>query len=184
MMATLPLRVRNRLAETILAAFRDAAARRALEQLASAPQVPPDWLAADRSRAGMTQLEADLEVAAALFDAGLYFETHEVLEAHWRQASGDVRETLQGLIQIAVGYQHWVNDNLAGARSLLAEGTARLRASAAAHGVVGSFARAVDATCDRIGSEPPAVPPFPRSFAHGIAEPPTSVVAAPPERAR
>jgi Domain of unknown function (DUF309) len=205
-MATLPLRLRNRVAEAILAAFHDAAARRALEELAAASRVPPSWLApgeqhyaatlqerarrgvqalaARPSRAGTTELDAALDVAAALFDAGLYFETHEVLEAHWRTATGDIRDILQGLIQIAVGYQHWLDDNLAGARSLLAEGTTRLRASGAADATLGSFARAVDATYDRIGSAPPAVPSFPRSVARGIVEPATSAVDAPPERPR
>src|SRR5439155_1354769 len=60
-----------------------------------------------------------LAQAAVLFDAGLAFEVHELLEPYWTCAHGDEREALQGLIQVAVGYQHLANGNLAGARSLL-----------------------------------------------------------------
>src|SRR5262249_56095189 len=37
--------------------------------------------------------------AAILFDAGLAFEVHELLEPYWVRAHGDDREALQGLIQ-------------------------------------------------------------------------------------
>jgi len=64
--------------------------------------------------------------AATLFDAGLYFETHEVLEPFWMRAEGAERETLQGLIQVAVGFQHLANGNLEGARALLRDGATKL----------------------------------------------------------
>jgi len=44
-----------------------------------------------------------LDVAARLYEAALYFEVHEWLEPHWVTACGPTRETLQGLIQTAVG---------------------------------------------------------------------------------
>src|SRR5262249_12966467 len=59
-----------------------------------------------------------LDAAAALFDAHLYFEVHELLEPFWRDAGGGEREALQGLIQIAVGYQHLANGRRAGAGAL------------------------------------------------------------------
>ena len=74
----------------------------------------------------MSTCNRRLQAAGLLFDAGLHFEVHEVLEPHWAAAQGDARETLQGLIQIAVGYQHLANGNHAGARSLLVEGSGRL----------------------------------------------------------
>jgi hypothetical protein len=70
-----------------------------------------------------------LAMAGRLFDAGLYFEVHEALEPYWVRADGAERDGLQGLIQIAVGYQHLAHDNLAGARSLLGEGSFRLARS-------------------------------------------------------
>ncbi|MGH7399760.1 MAG: DUF309 domain-containing protein, partial [Candidatus Rokuibacteriota bacterium] len=58
--------------------------------------------------------------------AGLYFEVHEVLEPYWIRAEGADREALQGLIQVAVGFQHLANGNLEGARALLRDGATRL----------------------------------------------------------
>jgi Domain of unknown function (DUF309) len=144
---TLPLHLRNRLAAAILSALHDQQARGQLAALAAAGA--RDWLRADearwtdrvvaRARAATTALaerpllahDADLaqalRAAATLFEAGLYFEVHEVLEPHWIAAGGDVKEALQGLIQVAVAWQHVANGNVAGARSLLIEGSARLR---------------------------------------------------------
>jgi hypothetical protein len=186
----LPLRVRNRLAAVILAAVHDPGARAELERLACAASPPAGWLAPgeaehgerlrERARRARDALagpaavstapatERALGVAAALFDAGLYFETHEVLEPLWRAARGVARETLQGLIQIAVGYQHWADGNLAGARSLLAEGSARLRGRGARARGLASFAAAVEAWMPALshaeasgGRARPPVPAFP-----------------------
>ena len=64
--------------------------------------------------------------AQAVVEAGLYFETHEVLEPFWTRALGAEREALQGLIQVAVGFQHLANGNLDGARALLRDGATKL----------------------------------------------------------
>ncbi len=64
--------------------------------------------------------------AADLFDAHLFFEVHELLEPYWVRAAGATREALQGLIQIAVGFQHLANANVEGARMLLEEGRAKV----------------------------------------------------------
>ena len=66
--------------------------------------------------------------AVALWNEELFFEVHEVLEAVWKTRAGDVRQALQGLIQIAVAYHHLGHGNLRGARTLLAEGRERLAA--------------------------------------------------------
>jgi hypothetical protein len=65
-------------------------------------------------------------VAAALWNERLFFEVHEVLEAVWKGAQGAERQALQGLIQIAVAFHHLAHGNRRGARTLLAEGRARL----------------------------------------------------------
>jgi hypothetical protein len=64
--------------------------------------------------------------AAALWNEGLFFEVHEVLEAVWQRETGDRRVALQGLIQIAVAYHHLAHGNRRGARTLLRDGRARL----------------------------------------------------------
>jgi DUF309 family protein family protein len=90
-------------------------ARRGWAVVRERPLDPPD-----------APLPVALSSAAALFDSGLYFETHEQLEPYWMRAHGDARAALQGLIQVAVGFQHLANGNTAGARALLEEGAVKL----------------------------------------------------------
>jgi len=181
----LPLAVRNRLASTILSALGDERARRQLRALAADEATVRDWLAPDegdwapvvceraRRAAGAladrpalapeADLDQALQAAGVLFDAGLHFEVHEVLEPHWATAHGDTREALQGLIQIAVGYQHLANGNVRGARSLLVEGSARLHARRLAGVELDAFARAAAEAAERVAAAAPlAMVAFPR----------------------
>ena len=112
-------------------------------------------------------LDAALDAAADLFDAGLYFEVHELLEPYWMRAGGGEREILQGLIQVATGFHHLANGNLKGARSLLDEGSAKLLGQRLEGRAVGPFALTVRERLDAIvgiGEAVPrsAVPGFPR----------------------
>jgi hypothetical protein len=180
---TLPLPLRNRLAELVLEAFHDHAARRELEALAADGSGEPHSAElaerAERARrlfAGRpldpadVPLEMALAQSALLFDGGLYFEVHELLEPYWLRAAGRERETLQGLIQVAVGFHHLGNGNGAGARALLHDGAAKLLTRQIGGIGVDAFARAVVSTLDvviRLGAEAPArfpwssVPRFP-----------------------
>ncbi|HEV8641513.1 MAG TPA: DUF309 domain-containing protein [Methylomirabilota bacterium] len=185
MIPTLPWRARNRLAETILQSLHDAEARHGLERLARGGAAESDWLGPDeRGQARLLRLRAQraseavralplgpagsrlddaLAAAATLFDAGLGFEVHELLEPHWTRATGDDREALQGLIQIAVGYQHLANGNASGARALLAEGGARLEGRRLGGLQLASFARAVRESIEGLPTlDPAAIPRFPR----------------------
>jgi predicted metal-dependent hydrolase len=71
-------------------------------------------------------LETALVQAALLFNAGLFFEVHEVLEAVWHRLRGEPRDFVQGLIQVAVALHHIERGNRAGARTLFAAGRAKL----------------------------------------------------------
>jgi uncharacterized protein len=73
------------------------------------------------------ELTWSLCAAAALFNAELFFEVHELLEPPWGRAEGPLRPFLQGLIQVAVGLHHRSTGNLRGSVSLLADGNAKLR---------------------------------------------------------
>jgi uncharacterized protein len=53
-----------------------------------------------------------------LFNAGDFFEAHEVWEDLWAESHGDERRFYQGLIQAAVGLCHFSNGNLGGAAKL------------------------------------------------------------------
>lgn len=86
-----------------------------------------------------------------------------MLEPHWLVARDEAREALQGLIQIAVGWQHLANGNVAGARSLLSDGAARLHGGRLAGVDFDPFARAaLDAVTRLPTATPPAFPRVPR----------------------
>jgi hypothetical protein len=174
---TLPLALRNRLAALILEAVADPAARRGLAEVAAAPET---WLVADEEQwapllaararrasevlagarpAAARGLDGALDAAATLYEAGLHFEVHEWLEPHWMAASGETRAALQGVIQAVVGWQHLANDNVPGARSLLAEGAARLHGRRLGGRDFDAFARATAEAVDRLPAAVP--PPFP-----------------------
>src|SRR5262249_17451737 len=72
-------------------------------------------------------LRTALRKGALLFNHHLFLEVHEVLEAQWREESGDVRSFLQGLIQIAVAFYHLGNGNFRGTIALLQDGLVKLR---------------------------------------------------------
>lgn len=78
----------------------------------------PDEAAAERTTA--------LRKGVLLFNHHLFFEVHEVLEAHWVKEAGEERRFLQGLIQIAVAFYHLGNHNLRGALSLLQDGLEKI----------------------------------------------------------
>lgn len=106
--------------------------------------------AADKS-----ELAWSLCAAAALFNAELFFEVHEILEPPWGRAEGPLKPFLQGLIQVAVGLHHRSTGNLRGAVSLLADGNAKLRPFLPeAWGVeLGTLCSEVDAIAGRLREE-------------------------------
>jgi predicted metal-dependent hydrolase len=67
-----------------------------------------------------------LRVGIHLFNAGEYFEQHEVLEDLWRAEPGPIRELYQGILQVGVGLYHLERGNYHGATTLLDRGLARL----------------------------------------------------------
>lgn len=69
-----------------------------------------------------------------LVRAGLYFEAHDHLEARWGRSHGSDRLFYQALIQLAVGFQHFVNGNRAGAASLLETALEKLEPLGASRG--------------------------------------------------
>lgn len=56
------------------------------------------------------------------FNAGEYFEAHEVWEDLWNEATGARHSFLQCLIQIAVALHHARKENFVGTRKLFASG--------------------------------------------------------------
>lgn len=80
------------------------------------------WLRVDRPEA----VPPEIWRAAALFDAGLFFECHEYLEDVWRATPGPERPFYHGLVQAAAGCYHLEKGNVHGARTLLGKAIAKL----------------------------------------------------------
>jgi hypothetical protein len=59
-----------------------------------------------------------LAAAVALFDLALFHETHDALETLWKDAAGELRQGLQGLILMAAGYHHQQLHNGPGAAAV------------------------------------------------------------------
>ena len=70
--------------------------------------------------------EAELRRGVALFNAGLYFECHELLEGVWRATPGPERAFYHGIVQAAAAFYHYEKHNLHGARTLLTKGFQKL----------------------------------------------------------
>ena len=180
----LPTPLRHRVADTILAALHDQGTRERLVALGLDKALAREWCGVDaarhyrtvqerarqastvlrplpvRARAG--SLDEALGAAAVLFDGGLFFEAHEVLEPHWRQAGDNLRRALQGLIQVAVGYQHWADGNLRGAGRCLGAGIAHMKGQRVGGVDLGPFGEEVARTLVHLGGAMPCVPSFPR----------------------
>ena len=60
-----------------------------------------------------------LREGIALFNRGEFFDCHELLEELWLESTGERKEFLQGLIQVAVALHHLRNRNRLGAKRLL-----------------------------------------------------------------
>ncbi len=69
-----------------------------------------------------------------LFNAGEFYEAHEVWEDVWRDAAGLEKKFLQGLIQAAVALHHRSTGNAVGAGSLMARGLRNLEDCPAEYG--------------------------------------------------
>jgi predicted metal-dependent hydrolase len=137
------LEVRDRVAAAIVQALRGEAALAELRRLAATLSDVEAVVtrlrrgaevaeAYHRVPAPPTPLAGALVQGALLFEAGLFFEVHEVLEDVWRGLEDPQRGFVQGLIQIGVAMHHLGHGNPRGATSLFGSGRARV----APHGPV------------------------------------------------
>ena len=65
--------------------------------------------------------------ALSLFNSGDWYPAHDAFEELWHETNGPERQTLQGLLQIAVAQVHLQRGNRNGATILFGEGLGRLR---------------------------------------------------------
>jgi uncharacterized protein len=69
----------------------------------------------------------------SLFNSREFFLAHEVWEELWLEEVEPEKTFLQGLIQAAAGFHHYIRGNFTGAQSLLASAAVKLRRSPARH---------------------------------------------------
>lgn len=66
------------------------------------------------------------ERGLAHFNARRFFEAHEVWEEIWLVENEPAKTFLQGIIQIAAAFHHYLRENSEGAESLLAAGIVKI----------------------------------------------------------
>jgi predicted metal-dependent hydrolase len=84
-----------------------------------------------RSRDTMLICEASppgqILLAIRQFNTREWYDCHETIEELWLGETGEMRNFLQGVLQVAVALHHWRNGNHGGAVSLLASGANYLK---------------------------------------------------------
>ncbi|MFQ5907728.1 MAG: DUF309 domain-containing protein [Thermoplasmata archaeon] len=72
------------------------------------------------------RLHRGLREGVTLYNAGRFFEAHEVLEDVWLEEEGDDKIFLQGIIKIAAAFHHYGKGTYRGMRNLLQAGSQML----------------------------------------------------------
>jgi hypothetical protein len=68
----------------------------------------------------------DLHRGVALFNAGLFFECHELLESVWKATTGPDKAFYHGIVQVAAAFYHYEKHNRHGAVTLMTKGLGKL----------------------------------------------------------
>jgi len=85
--------------------------------------LPRGAVGVERQPEGVVRSPADtLSEAQRLFDDGMPFHAHEVLEDAWKSSPDAERALWKGMAQLAVGATHAARGNLTGAVTLLRRG--------------------------------------------------------------
>ncbi len=93
----------------------------------------------------MQRIDPSLATAAALFNAGAYFEAHEHMEAEWLRAPAGERFFLQALIHMAVAWHHATGGNGEGAQRQVDKGLRKLAGYLPCHAGIDTAALYQDA---------------------------------------
>ncbi|KAL2645202.1 hypothetical protein R1flu_012789 [Riccia fluitans] len=87
-----------------------------------------------------------------LFNAGEYYQCHDVLESLWNDATEPQRSILHGILQCAVGLYHLLHQNHKGAMVELGEGLTKLRRVGVSSGPLYHFEQEASAVLEFIYS--------------------------------
>ncbi|KAG0564719.1 hypothetical protein KC19_8G133800 [Ceratodon purpureus] len=94
--------------------------------------------------------QATFAEGVTLFNAGEYYECHDVLEGLWNNAPEPQRSVLHGILQCAVGLYHLLNQNHRGAMVELGEGLTKLKRADFQEGPLHDFEREASALLEFI----------------------------------
>ena len=75
---------------------------------------------------GHPRASSDLQRGLVFFNAGLFFECHELLEGLWKATSGPDKAFYHGVVQVAAAFYHYEKHNRHGAVTLLTKGRDKL----------------------------------------------------------
>ena len=114
------------------------------------------WRAIDEIRAN--QLVDPRYQAICLWNMGLFFEMHELLETIWRKAREPERSALKGLIQAAGVYVHFRRGKVEAARSLARRAEMYLREGRSYLGFIANLDRLIEAVADPTDAVPKIFP--------------------------
>tara|TARA_Y100001968_G_C19042276_1_gene565101 strand:- start:177 stop:557 length:381 start_codon:yes stop_codon:yes gene_type:complete len=71
--------------------------------------------------------DSRFEIGMKLFNSFPWYKSHDVFEEIWHETSGNERQFLQGILQVAVAQVHLENNNINGAIILYGEALGRLK---------------------------------------------------------
>ena len=74
----------------------------------------------------LSENSSKFQYGVSLFNSRQFFEAHETWEEIWLQSAEPEKAFLQGIIQIAAAFHHYLRGNSPGCRSLLNAGLLRL----------------------------------------------------------
>ena len=75
----------------------------------------------------MSTADPRFQQAIELFNAGEWYDAHDVFEELWHETAEPERRSLQGILQVAVAQLHLQRGNSRGATILFGEALGRLR---------------------------------------------------------
>ncbi|HZU21535.1 MAG TPA: DUF309 domain-containing protein [Terriglobales bacterium] len=91
-----------------------------------------------------------------LFNAGRYFDAHEVWEDLWRETDGPDKLLVQGLVQSAVALHHASTGNYVGARSVMERAITNIGGCRVYKGAdVAQMRRELRQACDQMDRQQP-----------------------------
>ncbi len=71
--------------------------------------------------------DSRFEIGMKLFNSCQWYKSHDVFEEIWHETTGDERQLVQGILQVAVAQVHLENNNINGATILYGEALGRLK---------------------------------------------------------